>query len=106
MGVARLFSALPAMRQDRLNGKFARHLAMRFSAHSVGQHIQLQRGIDRITVFIIFSDAPKVGARAGFDVQRGLIRLAAKSNASQSLDGLHCQTCTTSRLVLPRLVCY
>jgi hypothetical protein len=30
----------------------------------------LQRGIDRITVFIIFSDAPKVGARAGINLQK------------------------------------
>jgi hypothetical protein len=44
---------------------------MRFSAHSVGQHIQLQRGVDRVAIFIVFSDAPKVGARAGFDVQKG-----------------------------------
>ena len=62
---------LPAVRQDRLNGKFARHFSMRLSAHPVGQYIQLQRGVDRVEVFIVFSDASKVGVRAGLNMQKG-----------------------------------
>ena len=62
---------LPAVRQDRLNGKFARHFSMRLSAHPVGQYIQLQRGVDRVEVLVVFSDASKVGARAGLNMQKG-----------------------------------
>ncbi len=62
---------LPAMRHDRLHGKIAGHFAVRFSAHSVGEHIQMQRRVNRVTIFVVFSDAPEVGARAGFNVQKG-----------------------------------
>ena len=32
---------------------------------------KLQRGLDLVTIFVVFSDAPKVGARAGLNAQKG-----------------------------------
>lgn len=63
------------MRQNRLYGKLARHLAMRFSAHSVGEDVKLQAVVNGIAILVVFTDAPKIGARAGLNVQRGLARL-------------------------------
>jgi hypothetical protein len=59
------------MRQDRLNGQITRHFSVRLPAHSVRQYIQLQRGVDREAVFVIFSDASNIGARAGLNLQKG-----------------------------------
>jgi hypothetical protein len=61
----------------------------------------LQRGVDRIAVFIIFSDAPKVGTRAGLNVQEGP-HSAGGEVLCFSMHGLNApQTYTTSRLVRP-----
>jgi hypothetical protein len=59
------------VRDDGLDRHLARNFAVCFSAHSVGQHIQFQRGLNLITVFVVFSDAPKIGARAGLNAQEG-----------------------------------
>ena len=43
---------------------------MRLSAHSVGQHKELQRRIDGVKVLVIFSDAAQVSTRAGLYMQK------------------------------------
>ena len=80
------------MRQYRLDRELAGDFTMRFSAHSVREHIQLQRGIRRKAVLVIFSDATQVGARAGLNAQKEPIRLAVKS----------CKTTSKSLAIAPR----
>ena len=51
-----IFSLL-AVGHDGLNREIACHLAMGFATHSIRQHIQLQRRLNLITIFVVFSDA-------------------------------------------------
>ena len=74
------------MRHHCLHSKLAGYFAVRFSAHSVGQHIQLQRCVNRVAIFVVFSDAPEVGTRACFDMQRGLIRVTVRSYTCKGMD--------------------
>src|ERR1039457_6657730 len=67
---AAIFSLL-AVRHDRLHRELACHLAMRLSPHSVRQDIHVQRGLYFVTIFVVLSDTPKVGARSGLNAQEG-----------------------------------
>src|SRR5580704_15836605 len=74
------------MRQNHLHGELARHFAVRFSTHPVGQDVKLQPVIDGIAILVVFTHAPKIGARTGLNVQRGLTRLVLGSYAPPNVE--------------------
>jgi hypothetical protein len=56
------------MLNDGIDREIAGEFAVCFAAHSIGNYIQAERGLDAIGVFVIVPDAPDICTRSYFNL--------------------------------------